>query len=243
MPARLGSGPVTRAKRPITGFDGMTRRQVAFSRWLAGLMVGSFIASAAVAQPLPGILPDAPAPVPAEPRPDAVVDVDTSAMVRNVNTPQPTDWRPSAVEEEAPLALFLRYRATLRAGDLVTAYAMLSDGLRAEISEADSVTIDRERRWYDGPVKLTRMTWYPDPAGAAPGLYVAIDFASVLPDGSFSCGYVIIHRAAGQAGYAVSRVDSSYIPSELATAEHMPGILANLPCWLGPGVATSLNPG
>lgn len=171
-----------------------------------------------------------------------VVDIDTGAMVRNVNTPQPTPWRPTEAEEEQPLDLLRRYRLSLRAGDSVAAYRLLTPGLRADLSVAENAEIDRTRRWIADPISLTRMTWYPNPAGAEPGLYVAMDFASRGSDGSFHCGYVMAFRPAEETEFLISRIDTASFERAAVESDDFARILAQLPCWLGETVPTSLNP-
>ena len=99
----------------------------------------------------------------------------------------------------------------------------------------------RETLWADGQIRPLRLSWYLDPAGQPAGLYAAFDFRGDRKDGTMDCGYVVVHRAQPDAGWTVVRTDTSEVPPDLIE-DGVPkaDVLRQLPCYLGPGIATAL---
>jgi hypothetical protein len=180
--------------------------------------------------------------VPATAQTVAYPNVDASQMTRNVNTPEPTLWRPNEAEQSVPLELLSRLRDALALERPAEAYGLYHQEFRAENTlEAYSA---EDRRWAIGRITLTRQTWYPQPAGQPHNLYVAFDLISRVDDGTYVCGYVLMSRIGpGGSAFKVLRTEMTYIDRGLIDGDlPRPEIAAQANCWLGEDVQTQLNP-
>jgi hypothetical protein len=181
------------------------------------------------------------------PPPPATVHavIDTDMMVRNVNTPAPTDWRPDEAEQSLPLELFARYRDALANRQYAAAYAMGHPEFQGTQTVEAFAAAEAEARWARGRIALTRMSWYPAPAGQPHNLYVAFDLVSRLDSGDFVCGYVIFSRIAPTgADFRLLNQRITYVePSLVVGGMPQADITPSLDCWLGEGVRTQLNRG
>ena len=181
------------------------------------------------------LLAGAPAPLAALPTLPPEVE-------RETILPDGADFAAAAVDEEGALDRFTAYAAALAARDYGAAYAMLRLSFQASNPRLDWEANQRKRPvlWADGRLRILRLSWYPDPAGQAPGLYAAFDFRGDRADGMMDCGYVVVHRAVPDAPFTVVRIDTSEVPPELME-EGVPkaDVLRRLPCWLGKGIATA----
>jgi hypothetical protein len=169
-------------------------------------------------------------------------EIDGAEMVRNVNTPQPTAWRPTEAEQQVPLNVFSSYRDALATDRTADAYAMFHDSYRANVSLADFAS-NTAGSWARGRIRITRQTWYPQPAGQPHHLYVAIDYISRLEDGSIACGYVMISRI-GPSGADFrlnGGMDHLIEPSLVTDGLPRADVAAQIHCWLGDNVVTMLN--
>jgi hypothetical protein len=169
--------------------------------------------------------------------------IEAREMVRNVNTPWPTAWRPSEAEQQGPLDLFVIFRELQALRRWQDAYSLLSPGLQGLVGPAEWTALAKEREWPLARIELTRITWYPDLSGTEGGLRVALDFKAMSDSGNFMCGYVAMLTSTGSPyGFLIGREEISTVPATLLT-EGLPDpkVLEQLPCWLGDGIKTELN--
>lgn len=161
---------------------------------------------------------------------------------RDVVAPEGVAFAPAAADEEGAIDRFAAYVAALAKRDYDAAYAMLRLSLQASSPRLEWEMNLRKRAtlWADGRLRILRLSWYLDPAGQPPGVYAAFDFRGDRADGTMDCGYVVVHRAAPGAGFAIVRTDTSEVPPELIE-EGVPkaDVLHQLPCYLGKGIATA----
>jgi hypothetical protein len=161
---------------------------------------------------------------------------------RDVVVPGGVIFKPTAADEEGAVDRFAEYTLALARRDYAAAYAMLRLSFQAANPRLEWEMNLRKRAaiWADGRIRVLRLSWYPDPAGQPPGLYVAFDFRGDRADGTMDCGYVVVHRAKPGGGFTVVRIDTSEVPSPLME-DGVPkaDVLKQLPCYLGKGIATS----
>ena len=166
----------------------------------------------------------------------------SSRVERQVSSPTPAAFRPSDADEAQALARLTAFAAALKQRDFGAAYAMFRLSMQADTPRLEWEMKLRQRTalWADVAIRILRLSWYPDPAGQPPGLYVALDFRGDRPDGTMDCGYLVLHRAEVDGGYTVVRTDTSEVPPNLIE-EGVPkvDVLRQLPCYLGPGIATA----
>lgn len=177
------------------------------------------------------------APAIAEP---AVLD---PAVERSVETFGKTGFAPSADDEGAAMARLSDYTLALERRDFAAAYAMLSLTRQAATPrlEWEGNLRKQDGLWADGRIRILRLQWYLDPPTQTPGLYAAFDFRGDRADGTMDCGYVVVHRAAPGAAFAVASSNVSIVPPELIE-DGVPkaDVLRQLPCYLGKGIATAV---
>lgn len=161
---------------------------------------------------------------------------------REVVAPEGVSFQPSPYDEEGAIDRFAEYTLALEKRDFAAAYAMLRLSFQASNPRLEWEMNLRKRAvlWADGKIRPLRLSWYLDPAGQPAGLYAAFDFRGDRKDGTMDCGYVVVHRAAPDAGWTVVRTDTSEVPPELIE-DGVPkaDVLHQLPCYLGKGIATA----
>lgn len=161
---------------------------------------------------------------------------------REVIAPEGVSFQPSPYDEEGAIDRFAEYTLALEKRDFAAAYAMFRLSFQASNPRLEWEMNLRKRAvlWADGKIRPLRLSWYLDPAGQPAGLYAAFDFRGDRKDGTMDCGYVVVHRAAPDAGWTVVRTDTSEVPPELIE-DGVPkaDVLHQLPCYLGKGIATA----
>lgn len=176
--------------------------------------------------------------------PSVAAKVGVGSLVERVVTTPGPGTPISDLPEDAALRAFRAYADALAARRFDAAYAMLRLSLQATLPRYDWEMAMRNRGavWADADLTVARISWYIEPAGQPTGLYVAIDFSGTYARGDYSCGYVVLHRAAPAEGFTVVRTDTSDVPAALLDEGiPKPDILRQLPCYLGPGIATALT--
>jgi hypothetical protein len=162
---------------------------------------------------------------------------------RAIVAPGNASFQPSPSDEEGAVDRFAQYTLALEKRDFTAAYAMLRLSFQASNPRLEWEMNQRKREtlWADGQIRPLRLSWYLDPAGQPAGLYAAFDFRGDRKDGTMDCGYVVVHRAQPDAGWTVVRTDTSEVPPDLIE-DGVPkaDVLRQLPCYLGPGIATAL---
>ena len=162
---------------------------------------------------------------------------------REVLVPEGASFQPSPSDEEGAVDRFAQYTLALEKRDFEAAYAMFRLSFQASNPRLEWEMNQRKRAglWADGTIRILRLSWYLDPAGQPAGLYAAFDFRGDRKDGTMDCGYVVVHRAQPGAGWTVVRTDTSEVPPDLIE-DGVPkaDVLRQLPCYLGPGIATAL---
>ena len=162
---------------------------------------------------------------------------------RAIVAPGNASFQPSPSDEEGAVDRFAQYTLALEKRDFAAAYAMLRLSFQASNPRLEWEMNHRKRAalWADGTIRVLRLSWYLDPAGQPAGLYAAFDFRGDRKDGTMDCGYVVVHRAQPDAGWTVVRTDTSEVPPDLIE-DGVPkaDVLRQLPCYLGPGIATAL---
>lgn len=111
--------------------------------------------------------------------------------------PVPSDWQATAADEERARAATAAYFAAIDRGDIASLEAMMSPGHRSTSTTADraqAVRAFRSTSGAPGEHRIIRTTWYANPAGVAPGAYVAVDFDRRYEKLSVSCGFAAWHR-------------------------------------------------
>ncbi len=161
---------------------------------------------------------------------------------RVVNADEKAAFQPSPADEHAAMDRFADYTMALAKRDYAGAYAMLRLSFQASNPRLEWEMNLRKRAtlWADGTIRVLRLSWYSDPAGQPPGVYAAFDFRGDRKDGTMDCGYVVVHRTAPGADFAIVRTDTSEVPSDLME-DGVPkaDVLQQLPCYLGKGIATN----
>lgn len=130
---------------------------------------------------------------------------------REVNITQGSEsgWIPSEELEAQALAAWQRFYALVEAGDDDAAYAMMSEGFRAQypLDEFRSARI-KARADRGGLVarNFIKLTWTKDsPAVPSPGIYAAIDASATFAAVDRFCGYTIMYLAPGAQDFTVMR--------------------------------------
>ncbi|WP_260580335.1 hypothetical protein [Sphingopyxis sp. PET50] len=176
------------------------------------------------------------APAAAEP---AALD---PAVERSVETFGAAPFVPTTDDEKAAMARLVDYTLALEKRDFAAAYAMLSLTRQAVTPrlEWESNLRKQDGLWADGRIRILRLQWYLDPPAQPAGLYAAFDFRGDRSDGTMDCGYVVVHRAAPDAAFAVATSNVSIVPPDLIE-DGVPkaDVLRQLPCYLGKGIATA----
>lgn len=137
--------------------------------------------------------------------------------LREVNITQGSEagWIPSEALEAQALATWQTFNALVEAGDYEAAYAMLSDGFRAEYPLAQFRSDRAEARANWGALAnrdLVKLTWTKDsPAVPYPGIYLAIDASARFEAVDRFCGYTILHLAPGAEGFTVMRFQETLL--------------------------------
>ncbi len=161
---------------------------------------------------------------------------------REIVAPDGVAFKPSPSDEEGAIDRFAEYTLALEKRDFAADYGMLGLSFQAADPRLEWEMNLRKRAvlWADGRIRPLRLSWYLDPAGQPAGLYAAFDFRGDRKDGTMDCGYVVVHRAAPDAGWTVVRTDTSEVPPELME-DGVPkaDVLRQLPCYLGKGIATA----
>lgn len=169
----------------------------------------------------------------------ADVRLDPSVPVELHGMEFPADRAVQAAAAESLSA----YVLALKSRDYQAAYAMLRLSYQAANPRLDweMKLRSRDGLWADGNIRVLRVSWYKDPADQPLGLYSAYDFRGDRTDGGMDCGYIVVHQAAKNSAFSVVRTDTSYVPAHLMK-DGVPevGVLRQLPCFLGKGIATSL---
>ena len=145
--------------------------------------------------------------------------------------------------EKAAEDRFSAYVHALQSRDYQAAYTMLRLSFQAANHrlEWEMKLRARDTLWADGTIRVLRESWYRNPSGQPVGLYSAYDFRADRTDGGMDCGYVVLHQATEGADFSVVRTDTNYVPASLMK-EGVPevGVLRQLPCFLGKGIATAM---
>lgn len=162
---------------------------------------------------------------------------------RSVETFGAAAFTPTAEDEGTAMARLADYTLALEKRDFATAYAMLSLARQAATPrlEWEGNLRKQDGLWADGRIRILRLQWYVDPPTQTPGLYAAFDFRGDRPDGTIDCGYIVVHRTAPGAAFAVASSNVSIVPPELIE-DGVPkaDVLRQLPCYLGKGIATAI---
>jgi len=124
-------------------------------------------------------------------------------------------WIPDEATEGALWGAAARYFEAVDAGDWRRAYAMMDEGLKAQLP-FDAFERGREaERAEVGPLVRRRaivLTWTADPANAPlPGIYAAIDIATQFANVDRQCGYVVFFRSVGAQDFVLVREESNRI--------------------------------
>ena len=145
------------------------------------------------------------------------VPAEAQAPMREVNITQGSEpgWLPDETLEAEALAVFNRFYAALDAGEYAAAHAMLSETLRANYAlprfreEREKAATGRGAMVSRGVIKVT---WTKDAPGTPePGTYVALDQRAAYTGADRACGYTVLHRAPGAAGFRVVRYEENLL--------------------------------
>jgi hypothetical protein len=169
-----------------------------------------------------------------------VADAETEYVV---SSPVPTDFKPSDRDIDEAILAFDAFHNFRDRDQMSEAYAMLTPANQQATSFEDWKQSQKsllQEYGTDATRQVFRISWYPNPPSAPePGLYVALDFASVTLTGGFRCGYVVLQKKANDM-ISVARTDETRIPKSMANGK-TPGteITEKLPCYLGKNTKTA----
>ncbi|HEY0131448.1 MAG TPA: DUF4019 domain-containing protein [Allosphingosinicella sp.] len=117
------------------------------------------------------------------------------------------------------LALTEQYFAALDTGAFAEAFAMADEAMTGGQSLEDWTADARAQQTSVGALtarQVGRVTWYSNPPGTEPGIYVAVDFVA---DGAVQdlCGYLVWRRSIDGSGFRLTRQEIVEIPHDLST--------------------------
>jgi Protein of unknown function (DUF4019) len=180
---------------------------------------------------------------PAQPTPASPILKGETELV--ISSPGPTDFKVTDEITNDSIGIFDNYWVLRDSKNFEAAFAMLSAQTQAQTTQSDWA-IQQERSLAkigaDVQRQVMRITWYPDPPGAASkGLYTALDFISLTQNGGFRCGYIVLFKN-GVSSARIARVDVTEIPAELMEGK-LPrsDMRAQLPCYIGPDIQTAFG--
>jgi hypothetical protein len=160
-----------------------------------------------------------------------------------VSSPVPTDFKPNDREIDEAILAFDAFHNFRDRDRMSEAYSMLTPANQQatpfEEWKQSQKTLLREYG-ADSARQVFRISWYPNPPSAPePGLYIALDFASITLTGSYRCGYVVLQKNAADM-MKVARTDETRIPKSMANGKTPDSeITEKLPCYLGKNIKTA----
>jgi hypothetical protein len=124
-----------------------------------------------------------------------------------------TAWRPQASDVALLEKNSNNYFMTKDAGKYQDAYGMYDTVFREKTNFEQWRELAGQTNTKLGSVTkriIKRLVWYKDPAGAAPGVYAAIDFSGVSANADIYCGYIVWKQQAN-ASYLLVREEQNII--------------------------------
>lgn len=157
-----------------------------------------------------------------------------AAVASPVRPPFTADAATQASARAAALAFLAAYDR----GDGATSWAMLSEGMQAAQPLAVWTAAARGRAATVGAGaerRIVKLSWYADPPGVAPGVYVAADYLGSSRTQAYLCGYAALLRGNDER-WSVVRLETGAIPRSVAataTAERVARLKAEIRCVAG----------
>lgn len=122
--------------------------------------------------------------------------------------------QPDEAATRSARAFAERFLGAFDGGDGEATWTMLADGLKAQQTQSDWITITERHRAAVGTEpsnKVVKLTWYTNPPGVQPGVYAAADYVGSSAKAALICGFVALRRT-GADGWEVARVESGTAP-------------------------------
>lgn len=134
--------------------------------------------------------------------------VAAASVPPRVVAPDP-NWRPSAEQQRAVLAMTERFFRLKDAGDYQQVRTFVSEAFPFDHWLAAAEKFNKQ----SGELRqrtIQRVTWYKDrPDAPLPGVYVAVDFSGQFTNLEIYCGYLVWHE--GQDGtFRLTRQEENY---------------------------------
>ena len=127
-------------------------------------------------------------------------------------TPVPSDWKPSAQDEQHVRAITRRYFSLVDSGDAAAIHALWSASNRDLMpldKRAEELAAFRRESGRLLDKHIAKITWYVNPPAApAPGVYAAVDFERRYSRLALNCGYLIWFRQP-DGNYVLQRQENS----------------------------------
>lgn len=135
-------------------------------------------------------------------------------------TPASPTLTPNATREASARKAALSFLVAYDEGNASVSWGMLSQGMQAQqpsAAWATSVAAHVANLGEKSERKIVKLTWYPNPAGVEPGLYVAADFVGSSQTQAYHCGYVALFGKAPDK-WSVVRIETGSIPRAMIGA-------------------------
>lgn len=128
-------------------------------------------------------------------------------------------WAPSESQREAARAAAESYWGAVDRGDSAGAYGQLAPNLVATQSQSQFTTIAHDFALISGAIterNVTHINWSQNPAGAEPGVYVAIDITARFENIDRYCGFIILRQAPAGGAFQVTRIEENFLDNPTA---------------------------
>jgi hypothetical protein len=140
----------------------------------------------------------------------------------NITADSEPGWIPAEDLERQVLQVMNTYFAAFESGRYDEAHAMMTDGMKANLSASEYATAKRELHFRSGKLrdrKILKVTWSKNPqrARTSPGIFAAVDVATRYANIDRHCGYVMLHQEPTGGPFKVMREEANFIDNETAS--------------------------
>lgn len=157
------------------------------------------------------------------------------SRVVNITPDSEAGWLPTVTEETAADDATAAYFKAIDDADYKSAYSMMNDRNKAELSFDEFEKSSRMFHDMAGqPLSHTILyvTWTKDPAAAPfPGIYAALDITAKYRNVDRYCGYVVFYQKTPEGPFSLMRTEQAYIDESAAKIEKQKGVEGLRKLW------------
>jgi hypothetical protein len=128
-------------------------------------------------------------------------------------------WAPSAQQSAGARDTATAFWSATDWGESAAAYAMLAPDLRSTQTAAQFATLARDFALISGAVTertVTHINWSQNPEGAAPGIYVAIDYTARYENIDRYCGFIVLRQPRADTPFEITRIEETFLDNPTA---------------------------